>query len=127
MAERFEKTLVKNNNKNRIRLKVKEKPRVSRSNQIARIRKKDRRMKFAISLFTFMILATMATFLIMKRINLSNDRFEYNRLQAEIVSYELTRDRLQNNLDEAIDLNRIQRYALEEMGMVYKSDRNWLP
>lgn len=124
MAERFEKTLVKNNNKNRIRLKVKEKPRVSRSNQIARIRKKDRRMKFAISLFTFMILATMATFLIMKRINLSNDRFEYNRLQAEIVSYELTRDRLQNNLDEAIDLNRIQRYALEEMGMVYKSDRN---
>ena len=124
MAERFEKTLVKNNNKNRIRLKVKEKPRVSRSNQIARIRKKDRRMKFAISLFTFMILATMATFLIMKRINLSNDRFEYNRLQAEIVSYDLTRDRLQNNLDEAIDLNRIQRYALEEMGMVYKSDRN---
>ena len=124
MAERFEKTLVKNNNKNRIRLKVKEKPKVSRSNQIARIRKKDRRMKFAISIFTFMAMATMATFLIMKRINLSNDRFEYNRLQAEIVSYELTRDRLQNNLDEAIDLNRIQRYALEEMGMVYKTDRN---
>lgn len=124
MAERFEKRLVKNNNKNRIRLKVKEKPRVSRSNQIAKIRKKDRNMKFAISLFTFMVMATMATFLIMKRINLSNDRFEYNRLQAEIVSYELQRDRLQNNLDEAIDLNRIQRYALEEMGMVYKSDRN---
>ena len=124
MAERFEKRLVKNNNKNRIRFKVKEKPRVSRSNQIAKIRKKDRNMKFAISLFTFMVMATMATFLIFKRINLSNDRFEYNRLQAEIVSYELTRDRLQNNLDEAIDLNRIQRYALEEMGMVYKSDRN---
>lgn len=124
MAERFEKRLVKNNNKNRIRLKVKENPRVSRSNQIAKIRKKDRNMKFAISLFTFMVMATMATFLIFKRINLSNDRFEYNRLQAEIVSYELTRDRLQNNLDEAIDLNRIQRYALEEMGMVYKSDRN---
>ena len=124
MAERFEKRLVKNNNKNRIRLKVKEKPRVSRSNQIAKIRKKDRNMKFAIAIFTFMIIATMATFLIIKRINLSNDRFEYNRLQAEIVSYELQRDRLQNNLDEAIDLNRIQRYALEEMGMVYKSDRN---
>ncbi len=124
MAERFEKTLVKNNNKNRIRLKVKEKPKMSRSNQIAKIRKKDRNMKFAISLFTFMILASMATFLIIKRINLSNDRFEYNRLQAEIVSYEQQRDRLKNNLDEAIDLNRIQRYALEEMGMVYKSDNN---
>lgn len=124
MAERFEKALVKNNNKNRIRLKVKEKPKMSRSNQIAKIRKKDRNMKFAISLFTFMILASMATFLIIKRINLSNDRFEYNRLQAEIVSYEQQRDRLKNNLDEAIDLNRIQRYALEEMGMVYKSDNN---
>ncbi len=124
MAERFEKTLVKNKNKNRIRLKVKEKPKMSRSNQIAKIRKKDRNMKFAISLFTFMILASMATFLIIKRINLSNDRFEYNRLQAEIVSYEQQRDRLKNNLDEAIDLNRIQRYALEEMGMVYKSDNN---
>ena len=124
MAERFEKRLVKNNNKNRIRLKVKEKPKMSRSNQIAKIRKKDRNMKFAISLFTFMVLATMATFLIIKRINLSNDRFEYNRLQAEIVSYEQQRDRLKNNLDEAIDLNRIQRYALEEMGMVYKSDNN---
>lgn len=124
MAERFEKTLVKNKNKNRIRLKVKEKPKMSRPNQIAKIRKKDRNMKFAISLFTFMILASMATFLIIKRINLSNDRFEYNRLQAEIVSYEQQRDRLKNNLDEAIDLNRIQRYALEEMGMVYKSDNN---
>lgn len=124
MAERFERRLVKNNNKNRIRLKVKEKPKMSRSNQIAKIRKKDRNMKFAISLFTFMVLATMATFLIIKRINLSNDRFEYNRLQAEIVSYEQQRDRLKNNLDEAIDLNRIQRYALEEMGMVYKSDNN---
>ena len=124
MAERFEKRLVKNNNKNRIRLKVKEKPKMSRTNQIAKIRKKDRNMKFVISLFTFMVLATMATFLIIKRINLSNDRFEYNRLQAEIVSYEQQRDRLKNNLDEAIDLNRIQRYALEEMGMVYKSDNN---
>ncbi len=124
MAERFEKRLVKNNNKNRKRLKVKEKPRITRSDQIAKIRKKDRNMKFVISLFTFMVLATMATFLIMKRINLSNERFEYNRLQAEIVSYELQRDRLQNNLDEAIDLNRIQRYALEEMGMVYNTNNN---
>lgn len=55
---------------------------------------------------------------------MSNDKFEYNRLQAEIVSYELTRDRLQNNLDEAIDLNRIQRYAIEDLGMVYKNDKN---
>lgn len=124
MAERFEKRLVKNNNKNRVRLKVKEKPKVMRSYQVDKLRKRDRHVKYAISFLCFAIIASMATFLIIKRINLSNNRFEYNRLQAEIVSYELQRNRLQNNLDEAIDLNRIQRYALEEMGMVYKNDKN---
>lgn len=124
MAERFEKRLVKNNNRNRVRLKVKERPKLTRSYQIDKLRKKDRNMKYALSFLIFAFIATMATFLIIKRINLSNDRFEYNRLQAEIVSYELTRDRLQNSLDEAIDLNRIQRYAIEDLGMVYKNDTN---
>lgn len=124
MAERFEKRLVKNNNRNRVRLKVKERPKPTRSNQVDKLRKRDRNVKYAISLLSFAIIATMATFLIIKKINLSNDRFEYNRLQAEIVSYELQRDRLQNNLDEAIDLNSIQRYAIEDLGMVYKKNNN---
>ncbi len=124
MAERFEKRLVKNNNKNRVRLKVKEKPKVMRSYQVDKLRKRDRRVKYAISLLVFAFIGALTTLLIIKRINLSNDRFEYNRLQAEIVSYELQRNRLQDNLDEAIDLNRIQRYAIEEMGMVYKNDKN---
>lgn len=124
MAERFEKRLVKNNNKNRVRLKVNEKPKVMRSYQVDKLRKRDRKVKYAISLLVFAFIGALTTLLIIKRINLSNDRFEYNRLQAEIVSYELQRDRLSNNLDEAIDLNRIQRYAIEEMGMVYKNDKN---
>ena len=124
MAERFEKRLVKNNNKNRVRLKVKEKPKVMRSYQVDILRKRDRRVKYAISFFVFAFITTLATLLIIKRRNLSNDRFEYNRLQAEIVSYELQKNRLSNNLDEAIDLNRIQRYAIEDLGMVYKNDKN---
>lgn len=124
MAERFEKRLVKNNNKNRVRLKVNEKPKVMRSYQVDKLRKRDRKIKYAISLLVFAFIGALTTLLIIKRINLSNDRFEYNRLQAEIVSYELQRDRLSNNLDEAIDLNRIQRYAIEDLGMVYKNDKN---
>ncbi|WP_308748739.1 hypothetical protein [uncultured Anaerococcus sp.] len=124
MAERFEKRLVKNNNKNRVRLKVNEKPKVMRSYQVDKLRKRDRKVKYAISLLVFAFIGALTTLLIIKRINLSNDRFEYNRLQAEIVSYELQRDRLSNNLDEAIDLNRIQRYAIEDLGMVYKNDKN---
>ena len=124
MAERFEKRLVKNNNKNRVRLKVNEKPKVMRSYQVDKLRKRDRKVKYAISLLVFAFIGALTTLLIIKRINLSNDRFEYNRLQAEIVSYELQRDRLQNNLDEAIDLNSIQRYAIEDLGMVYKKNNN---
>ena len=124
MAERIEYKIIKNNNKGRVRLKVKEKPKRSKSYNIDLLRKRDRMMKFWISLFIFSMLMAMTTFLINKRINLSNERFEYNRLQAEIVSYELQRDRLSNNLDEAIDLNRIQRYAIEDLGMVYKNDKN---
>ena len=51
-------------------------------------------------------------------------RFEYNTLQADVNSYELQRDRLSQKLENAIDINRIQRYALEELGMVYKDDNN---
>lgn len=124
MAERFEERLVKNNNRNRVRLKVKERPKVTRSYQIDKLRSRDRKVKYTISFLCFAMILTMAVYLLVKKINLSNDKFEYNRLQAEIVSYELTRDRLQNNLDEAIDLNRIQRYAIEDLGMVYKNDKN---
>lgn len=124
MAERFEERLIKNNNRNRVRLKVKERPKVTRSYQIDKIRSRDRKVKYTISFLCFAMILTMAVYLLVKKINLSNDKFEYNRLQAEIVSYELTRDRLQNNLDEAIDLNRIQRYAIEDLGMVYKNDKN---
>ena len=124
MAEPFEKPIVKNNNRNRVRLKVKEKPKQTRSKRVEKIKKKDRRMKYTISLLTLAFVVTMATSLILKKNSLSNDRFEYNRLQAEIVSYELQRDRLKNNLEEAIDLNRIQRYAIEDLGMVYKNEND---
>lgn len=122
MAERIEYKIKKNNNKGRVRLKVKEKPKRSKSYNIDLLRKRDRMMKFWISLFVFSMLMAMTTFLINKRINLSNERFEYNRLQADIVSYELQRDRLKTSLDEAVDLNRIQRYAIEDLDMVYQDN-----
>ena len=122
MAERIEYKIIKNNNKGRVRLKVKEKPKRSKSYNIDLLRKRDRMMKFWISLFVFSMPMAMTTFLINKRINLSNERFEYNRLQADIVSYELQRDRLKTSLDEAVDLNRIQRYAIEDLDMVYQDN-----
>ena len=122
MAERLKKTIVKNNNKDRVRLKVKEKPKLSRKKYIEKLRKRDRRMKMVISLFVFAVIGVLSFLLISKRMSLSNDYFEYNRLQAEIYSYELQRDRLKSSLDETVDLNRIQRYAIEDLDMVYNSN-----
>ena len=121
MAERIEKKYMKNNNKNRVRLKVKERPRPDRQSQINRLKKIDMRMKTLASFLTFACIALMVGLLIKKRADLSNYSFEYNRLEAEIVSYELQRDRLRKKLDDAVDLNRIQRYAIEDLNMVYES------
>lgn len=121
MAERIEKKYMKNNNKNRVRLKVKERPRPDRQSQINRLKKIDMRMKTIVSFLIFACIALMVGLLIKKRADLSNYSFEYNRLEAEIVSYELQRDRLRKKLDDAVDLNRIQRYAIEDLNMVYES------
>ena len=47
MAERIEYKIVKNNNKGRVRLKVKEKPKRSKAYDIAKLRKRDRMMKLS--------------------------------------------------------------------------------
>ena len=63
MAERFEERLVKNNNRNRVRLKVKERPKVTRSYQIDKIRSRDRKVKYTISFLCFAMILTMAVYL----------------------------------------------------------------
>ncbi|MDU2558038.1 MAG: hypothetical protein E7C95_03575 [Anaerococcus prevotii] len=114
----------KNNNKKRRRLKVKDNRKSKKIKQIQNLKKKDRKMKLSLSVFTFLVVASLLTIALVKRNNLNAKRYEYNTLQADIVSYELQRDRLNSRLEEAIDLNLIQRYALEELGMVYKDDDN---
>ena len=122
MEERI--AISKNNNKKRRRLKVKDNKRSRKIKQIQNLKKKDRRMKLSLSIFTFLLVASLLTIALVKRNNLNAKRYEYNTLQADIVSYELQRDRLNSRLEEAVDLNLVQRYALEELGMVYKDDDN---
>ena len=122
MEERI--AISKNNNKKRRRLKVKDNRKSKKIKQIQNLKKKDRKMKLSLSVFTFLVVASLLTIALVKRNNLNAKRYEYNTLQADIVSYELQRDRLKGRLEEAIDLNLIQRYALEELGMVYKDDDN---
>lgn len=121
MAERIEQAkLTKNTNQNRKRLKAKDNPKLNRKNKIKIQQKRDRRTKITLSILTLAIVLTLGYLTFNTRNELIAKRTEYKDLASETISKELKRDRLEAKLEGTVDLNRIQRYALEELGMVYE-------
>lgn len=121
MAERIEQAkLTKNTNQNRKRLKAKDNPKLNRKNKIKIQQKRDRRTKITLSILTLAIVLTLGYLTFNTRNDLIARRTEYKDLASETISKELKRDRLEAKLEGTVDLNRIQRYALEELGMVYE-------
>lgn len=121
MAERIEQAkLTKNTNQNRKRLKAKDNPKLNRKNKIKIQQKRDRRTKITLSILTLAIVLTLGYLTFNTRNELIARRTEYKDLASETISKELKRDRLEAKLEGTVDLNRIQRYALEELGMVYE-------
>ena len=125
MAERIPKTnvLKNNNNNNRKRLKVKENPKYSRKHALKIQRKRDMKIKIILSLLTLVIIASLSFLTLRKRSDLISKRSKYNDLVTETISTELKRDRLKAKLENTVDMNRIQRYAIEELGMVYDKSK----
>lgn len=122
MAERIEQAkLTKNTNQNRKRLKAKDSPKSNRKNKIKIQQKRDRRTKTTLSILTLAVVLTLGYLTFNTRNQLIAKRNEYKDLASETISKELKRDRLEAKLEGTVDLNRIQRYALEELGMVYEN------
>ena len=124
MEERLTSIRYKNDNYKRKRLRVKDDRKAIKLRKIEHLKQRDRKVKIVLSTLTVIFVLSLASITLIKRNNLKAKRFEYNTLQADVNSYELQRDRLSQKLENAIDINRIQRYALEELGMVYKDDNN---
>lgn len=123
MEERaMKKTHSVNKNENRKRLKVKDNPSYNLRYKEKQARKNDRIIKIVLSLITIGIIGSQAFLTMQKRNELLSKRYEYNELVKDVISKELKRDRLEAKLENSIDLNRIQRYALENLGMIYVSD-----
>ena len=108
-----------NTNHNRKRLKVSDNPRYSQKHKNKMLRKKDRRLKSTLILLSLAIIVSLSYFNINKRKTLKAKRIEYNTLMNQVITKELKKDRLEAKLENSVDLNRIQRYAMEELGMVY--------
>lgn len=111
-----------NTNENRKRLKVKETKETSPKYRNRSLEKRAFRFKRIFTILTIFIIAIFGYFNLQKRKQLNNKRYEYNTLMNEVISKQLKKDRLNAKLENAIDLNRIQRYALEELGMVYANN-----
>ncbi len=110
--------------KKKIKLTVKDDRRNYRNKKVNTFKIRDRRMRLVTSFLTVVILLTLLSLSFLKKSHLNNKKNEYNSLQADNLSLQLQKDRLYEKLESSIDLNRIQRYALEELGMVYKDENN---
>ena len=118
----YRKTINKastNSNKNRKRVKVSDNPRYSQKHKNKMLRKKDRRLKSTLIVLSLAVIVSLSYFSINKRKELNDKRIEYNTLMNQVITKELKRDRLEAKLENSVDLNNIQRYAMEELGMVY--------
>lgn len=110
--------------KKRPRLTVRNNRNLRKKRRIIELKKKDRRFKIIASIITLLALGFVFTSFMMERMSLNRRIDEYNNLQADVMAYELQKDNLNKKVENAIDLARIQRYALEELGMVYRDDGN---
>lgn len=115
---------ITNKNRKRKRLKVKENSRKNQARKIQELKKKDKKFKLLASSLCFLVVLSLAVSAFLKQRSLQARRYEYNTLKADIISYELQRDRLSQKLENTIDINKIQRYALEDLGMVYRDKDN---
>lgn len=115
---------ITNKNRKRKRLKVKENSRKNQARKIQELKKKDKKFKMLVSSLCFLVVLSLAVSAFLKQRSLQARRYEYNTLKADIISYELQRDRLSQKLESTIDINKIQRYALEDLGMVYRDKDN---
>lgn len=113
-----------NTNENRIRRTSKDDLRAGSKRRIKAQQKRDKTVKLIVSALTLAIVIGLGYFNIQKRSELTAKRTEYNKLISDVISTELKRDRLEAKLENSVDLNRIQRYALEELGMVYANNDN---
>lgn len=115
---------ITNKNRKRKRLKVKENSRKNQARKIQELKKKDKKFKLLVSSLCFLVVLSLVVSAFLKQRSLQARRYEYNTLKADIISYELQRDRLSQKLENTIDINKIQRYALEDLGMVYRDKDN---
>lgn len=124
MSSAFKKRKVNKNLNKRKKLSLHDQTSYDTKFRYNKLLKKDKKFKKNLLALLFLSFIFMAFISIHNYIKLNKAISEYNNLQSQYTSYQLTRDRLNKDLEDSIDLKEIQRYAMENLDMVYQNDDN---
>ncbi len=124
MASALKKRKVNKNLNKRLKLSLHNQTSYDIKFRCNKLQKKDRKFKVRVLALLFLSFIFMAFVTIHNYIKLNNRRNEYNKLQSQYTSYQLTRDRLNKDLEDSVNLKEIQRYAMENLGMIYENKDN---
>lgn len=124
MASALKKRKINKNFNKRLKLSLHNQTSYDIKFRCKRLQKKDVKFKMKILALLFLSFIFMGFVSIYNYIKLNNKRNEYNNLQSQYTSYKLTRDRLNKDLEDSVDLKEIQRYAMEKLGMIYENEDN---
>lgn len=118
------KVKIKNNNLKRKRLIINSTNESLLKMKVKNLRIQDKRMKRKALIFFFIGISAITFNVFSTKSKLNSAKIEYNNLDSQYMSYDLTRTRLKTELEDSIDLQEIQRYAREELGMVSRNSKN---
>ena len=124
MASALKKRKVNKNLNKRVKLSLHNQASYDIKFRCNKLQKKDRNFKVRVLALLFLSFIFMAFVTIHNYIKLNYRRNEYNKLQSQYTSYQLTRDRLNKDLEDSVNLKEIQRYAMENLGMIYENKDN---
>ena len=124
MASALKKRKVNKNLNKRLKLSLHNQTSYDTKFRCNKLQKKDRKFKRNILALLFLSFIFMGFISLHNYIKLNNRIKEYNKLQSQYTSYQLTRDRLNSDLEDSVSLKEIQRYAMENLGMIYENEGN---
>lgn len=124
MSSAFKKRKINKNLNKKLKLSLHDQTSYDIKFRYNKLQKKDRKFKRNILALLFLSFIFMGFISLHNYIKLNNRIKEYNKLQSQYTSYQLTRDRLNSDLEDSVSLKEIQRYAMENLGMIYENEGN---
>ena len=108
MSSALKKRKINKNLNKKLKLSLRDQTSYDIKFRYNKLQKKDRKFKRNILALLFLSFIFMGFISLHNYIKLNNRIKEYNKLQSQYTSYQLTRDRLNSDLEDSVSLKEIQ-------------------